>query len=288
MPTNPYFRNFSPTITPEQALLEDNLIELIQIHGTDVYYIVRESEDVDDPIMGEDPRSNYRLSYYMEMFAQEFMGNDYMGKFGLQIPESQKFVVARKVFERMVPTNYATRPREGDLIYMPVQRKLYEIKFVEEDTHLFSLGRFNPYVYTISAELFKYGQERINTGVPEVDLIEDKHAYTITLTLGSGSGNFIYSEEAYQGSNGQSATVRGIVKDWNPTTKELQLIYINGDFALSSNVKGNTSGANYTFTTVYDRFDDDNVENDEYANQDFESQANSIIDRTETNPFGRP
>jgi hypothetical protein len=267
--------------------MEDNLIELIQIHGADVYYIVRESEDVEDPIMGEDPRAKYRLSYYMEMLPQEFMGTDYMGKFGLQVPETQRFVVARKVFERMVPAEIAQRPREGDLIYMPVQHKLYEIKFCEEDTHVWSLGNPNPYVYTLSTELFKYGQEKIQTGVPEVDQIPDDAAYTVTLQLGNGSGNFIYSEQVYQGNSGSAATATGIVKDWNPDTKELQIIYITSNFLVSSNVKGNTSGANYAFTTQYNPLDD-NVLYDDYANADFESQANSIIDRSEVNPFGRP
>jgi hypothetical protein len=288
VPTNPYFRNYSSVTSQEQALLEDNIVELIQMHGHDVYYIVRESETEEDPIMGEDPRAKYTRVYLMEMYPEStFSGSDFMSKFGLQIPDTQVFRVARKTFERYVPAENAVRPREGDLIYMPVQKKLYEITFVEDDDHFAALGRTAPYLYKINADMFRYSHQKITTGVPEVDQVDDDNAYGVVLNLNNGSGNFIYSEEVYQGPNLAYYTAKAVVRDWSPADRVLDVIYINGTFVTGSNVKGATSGSDYDYLATLNPLLDDRVPHDEVPNAEFESQANASIVRTETNPFGR-
>jgi hypothetical protein len=59
-----------------------------------------------------------------------------------------------------VPT--ITRPREGDLIYFPLSKSLFEINFVEHENPMYPLGKL--YTYQITAELFTYSYEKIITG----------------------------------------------------------------------------------------------------------------------------
>jgi hypothetical protein len=67
------------------------------------------------------------------------------------------------------------RPSEGDLIYFPMTRGLFEIKFVESQDPFYELGTL--YVYKLRVELFNYSSERIETGVQELDEIE--HVYSL-------------------------------------------------------------------------------------------------------------
>lgn len=65
----------------------------------------------------------------------------------------------------------SNRPMEGDLIYLPFNRKLFEIKFVEHEDTFYQFGRFQ--TYDLKCELFEYSSERINTNIPEIDGLED-------------------------------------------------------------------------------------------------------------------
>jgi len=68
------------------------------------------------------------------------------------------FYVPRKYFNI---DKTITRPREGDLIYFPLSKSLFEINFVEHENPLYPLGKL--YSYQITAELFTYSYEKIQT-----------------------------------------------------------------------------------------------------------------------------
>ena len=87
----------------------------------------------------------------------------------MEIRDSIELTIGRKDFEGLV-TAYdtdITRPREGDLIYFPLAKSLFEIVFTEHERPFYSLGR--NYVYQVRAELFQYNQEDLDTGIAAID-----------------------------------------------------------------------------------------------------------------------
>ncbi len=169
--------------TNEQSLVNSLNIESVQILGRQYYYLPRDSQIRDD-ILGEDTLSSFGLAIPVEMYLQDadgFTGQKEMfTRFGLQINNSYKLVISvdrwntevSNVFSSTNPlppytkTNYQ-RPWEGDLIYDPLTRFLMVIKFVDHDANFYQLGK--NYTYTLSCEAFNYQNEKINTGVADID-----------------------------------------------------------------------------------------------------------------------
>lgn len=163
MATNPYINTTS--YTEEQNLVEGITIEVIQAMGQDCVYVPRKYLSI-DRLFGEDPGSSFEKSYTLEMYIQSykgFEGTDIINQFGLEIKDKISLVFARKRFKEEVTDNDATiiRPREGDLIYFPLSKSLFEINFVEHENPFYPLGKL--YSYFITAELFTYSYEKINT-----------------------------------------------------------------------------------------------------------------------------
>ena len=75
----------------------------------------------------------------------------------------------------------SSRPKEGDLIWFPLDDRLYEIKFVEHAKPFFQLKEL--YVYELQCEVFRYEDETIDTGVGTVDDETEDLGYSQTLTL---------------------------------------------------------------------------------------------------------
>lgn len=129
MATSVYFNN--QKAIHEQNLLEDLIIESIRNHGIDVYYLPRESQSYIGELFGDDPVKMYRRAIKLEMYLESFQdyeGNkEFFSKFGLEIQETARLCVARRRFEsqvsRMMGSGWHV-PKEGDLIYLPVQFKL--------------------------------------------------------------------------------------------------------------------------------------------------------------------
>lgn len=290
MATSQYFNNFSVATIGEQRLMEDVIVESIKIMGHDVWYIPREGFNETDFLFGENVQSKFERAYQVEMYLANVEGyegdGDFFSKFGLEIRDTSNFIVSRKSFERYVPSSLAIRPKEGDLVYVPLMKKLFEIKFVEEELMFFSLGKRNPYIYELRCELFRYSNESIDTGVDEIDEIEDRHSYAIQLDFSTGNGNFIKSETVYQGANLANAIAVGHVKEWDYVNTKLQLINIQGTFTAGANVRGETSNALYIIQTQDDL--EDFAVYDQYDNRNIQDEANTFIDFTDVNPFGRP
>lgn len=170
MATNPFFSNY--TFFNEQQLIDDLVIESIQVFGIDTFYLTRSLESVDE-ILNEDDLSIFNAAYQFEVYVKSVDGfqgeGDFLSKFGLQIRDQATFSVAIRTFERYVtridPSKI--RPNEGDLIYMPMNQKFFKIMHVEHESVFYQTGALQ--VYDLKCELFEYSNERIETGIPEID-----------------------------------------------------------------------------------------------------------------------
>jgi hypothetical protein len=100
-----------------------------------------------------------------------FDGTDVITQFGLEIKDKVTLLFARKRFAQEVIANQpsVTRPREGDLIYFPLSKSLFEINFVEHENPLYPFGKL--YSYMITAELFTYSYEKVETNNQTIDSI---------------------------------------------------------------------------------------------------------------------
>jgi hypothetical protein len=199
---NRYFNQYTK-VAREQSVLEDLIIEAIKIYGVQGYFLPRTFVGK-DILYGEDPASIFDDAIEMEMYIKSydgFMGQeDFLSKFGLQIDESITFTVSQKRFsqslKQCLTTEYSynflledgslllqeptydyssiIRPREGDLVWIPMLGYMYEIKFTENIDVFFPLG--NLYSFEIRCDRFEYSSERLDTGVEEIDTLEENYS----------------------------------------------------------------------------------------------------------------
>ena len=291
MSTNLYFNNFPKNITSEQLLVEDLVIESLKIHGMDVYYMPRTSRDTVDYIFGEDTLKQYVAAYPLEMYLENVTGmegeGDFISKFGLEIRDEVQLLVSRRRFAASVPQ---IRPNEGDLIYIPLVQNFFEITFVEHENDqamFYTLGRgrgANVYVYGLKLKQFVFSNEIIETGIPEIDeQVRDEYPRT-KITISAGSGTYLNDEFVYVGANLSVATAQALVYDFVPNTY-LEVYRTIGTFG-SGTLKGNTSNAQWTISTVDTMTVMNTAFEDIQDNARIEAESDGIIDWTETNPFG--
>jgi hypothetical protein len=293
---NFYFNNY-PTnqITSEQLLVEDLVIEALKIYGLDAYYMPRTTRDQVDYLYGEDSLKEYRSAHAIEMYLENVTGmegeQDFISKFGLEIRDEATFLVSRLRFRYAV--NGYTRPREGDLVFIPMLNNFFEITFVEHEdqqTMFYTLGRGrggNVYVYALKMKQYVFSNEIIDTGIKMIDEQIVDYYPKIRISLGSGSGKFLNDEFVYQGSSTSNTTAQGYVHDFLPN-QYIDVYRVQGQFASSANVKGETSGAEWTITLASDAALQNNAFEDIVDNARIEAAADGIIDFTEINPFGEP
>lgn len=171
MATNVFFNNFQSS--QEQLLIENLIIESIKIYGHDLYYLPRTRVAFDE-LYKEDTISEFNTSYFVDMYIKNVDGfdgdGDFISKFGLEIRDRVTFTIARRTFNDEVGSlAELNRPREGDLIYFPLNRKVFEIKFVEHEAIFYQLGALQ--TYDIQCELYEYSNERFATGIQEIDTL---------------------------------------------------------------------------------------------------------------------
>ena len=301
MPTNFYFNNF-PTdqITSEQLLVEDLVIEAMQIHGMDVYYMPRTSGDSEDMLYGEDTLRKYTTAYSLEMYLENVTGmdgeGDFMSKFGLEIRDELTLLVSRRRFKYTTGASNLFRPREGDLIYIPLIQNFFEITFVEHENDqamFYTLGRGrggNVYVYALKMKQLVFSEEYIVTGVDEIDSqIRDAYKRERIVMASGGTGTFVQDEIVYQGGSLATANAKATVYSWSGTTRNLDIIRVIGTFANNTMSIGATSNARWTSATVSnDTVFDNSAFEDVTDNTLIETESDAIIDFSEHNPFGEP
>lgn len=301
MPVSVYFNNQGAT--REQILVEDLIIESIRNHGIDIYYMPRTSQSTFDKLFGDDPVKYFDRAYKIDMYLETF--NDFGGqqeffsKFGLNIDKTARVAVARRTFQKLVPSSIREFPKDGDLIYLPTQNKLMEVRFVEEEENFFQLGRSKtdkisnrllPYMYSLSLETFKYNGEFLNTGIQEIDYLADDVAVSTAFTVNAvnEASTFERGEVVYQGASLDLATSVGIVAYFDKVEGILRLRNIKGDFHEADPIFGTIGGAHYNIIPSISHNEMDNSTTEFDDNSYLESQANNILDFSETNPFGEP
>ena len=287
MATNLYFNN--TTSHAEQELINELTSEVIKIHGMDVFYIPRTIVK-EDLIIGEDVLSKFSSAYEIEMYLKGTEGfggeGDLVSKFGLDVRDEVIFTVHKDRFNLITSMD---KPLEGDLVFLPINKGLFEIKFVEHEQPFYQSGK--NYSFDITCELFQYSEEQMETGIEDVDQIERDQSYAIDLVMSTGgSGAFTIDEAIYQGANLAAATFKGIVVSWNATTRVLRINDTSGNLAAVATT-GDTSGAVWSLSSITDptgKADLDQVlPTDPNAdNLEFEIEADSILDFSESNPFG--
>jgi hypothetical protein len=143
MATNAYFRNHDNVY--EQNLIDDLVIESIKIYGIDVKFITRLHQNI-DRILNEDDLPTFDKYYDFEVYIKNVDGfegeGDFLSKFGLQIRDSITFTVAIRTFEQYVTREQDTRlrPLEGEMIWMPLNQKMYKIQHVEHESVFYQTG----------------------------------------------------------------------------------------------------------------------------------------------------
>lgn len=174
--SNFYFNNFQNSM--EQSLIEDLMIESISIYGHGVFYCPRTLVAKDD-IYGEDAISEYRNAYNIDVYIRSFESYEgdgtFLSKFNLEIRDQMTFTMARRTFYNEVATNeMLDRPQEGDLIYSPMMGRLFVIKYVNNQPIFYQMGALQ--VWDLVCEMFEYSNEKFETGIYEIDSIQDKYS----------------------------------------------------------------------------------------------------------------
>ena len=286
MPTSSYFRTFDAK--NDQELLHSLVTESIQVTGYDVNYIPRTLVN-EDTILGEDSISEYKDAYSVEMYIKSVDGfegeGDLVSKFGLEVRDQIIFSISRRAWEGL---DIGTRPKEGDLIYFGLTSKLFQIMFVEHETPFYQAGALP--TFDLTCELFSYSDEALDTGVDEIDVVEQKQSFVRTFELSSVSGTFTEGETV----TGGTSAITGEVARWDSSTSYLYLINMTGNFTLNEILTGASSTATGTYSTkqTTDQTSEtlqtiDNSTSDQVSsNKQFEIDADSVFDFSESNPFG--
>ena len=282
MATNSFFTQGT---TGEQDLVGSLVTEQIKMFGKDVYYIPRTLVNRDS-VFEEDSLSAFNGAYLIEAYIEDATGfrgdGDMFSKFGVRISDQVTFIISRERFTAAVDDNAQLivegRPNEGDLIHLPMANKTFEIQFVEHEVPFYQLGKVH--VWGLRCELFEYSDEDFNTGVTEVDALEVNFANAVTINVADGgTGDFVAGEIV----TGGNSNVTAEVKTWNSATRQLVVYNRSGIFSIPETITGNTSGAAWTSAT-YNTLNNMNSETDQ--NFTLETQADAILDFTESNPFG--
>lgn len=288
---------FSDAVRSEQNLYEDIVIESLKIYGQDVYYLPRDIVN-EDKILGDDIPSRFNSSYKIEMYIENTEGFDGEGdlftRFGVEIRDEATFVVSKKRWNSAVrqwdTEITAVRPLEGDLIYLPMTNKLFQISHVEHEQPFYQLS--NLPVFKLRANLFEYNDEDLDTGIEAIDDIEKDYAYKYILTLNRNSdtieaGNTV----SMLLDSATNLTMTGEVAAFSDSDSKLHVIHA-----------GASDGKYHTFLPTYNisisgsyRQDSDftvsvvTEENQISANEqntDFSTGSVNFLDFSENNPFG--
>ena len=307
----------------EQSLYANLVVEAIQIHGHDVYYLDR-TLVAEDNVLGEDSLSKFNTQSLIEMYMEDSDGGyageqELMSQFGLENLSEATFVVSKTRFQektKQLQIEAATdstssgsiqleagtlstsklegeifyilnetdatdvdRPLEGDAIYHPILKKLFEINFVDHDEPFHQLNN-NP-VYKMRCRLFDYGSESLDTGITEIDAIEDSLSTSTSdyqLTLENAS------------IVGQSLTVDKVIftADLTNLTSDAVSIGAGQDPAsFGESILSESGGNEYIISEDVPSLGDGVVDKTA-QNELFDVLDDTVLDFSESNPFGDP
>ena len=172
---NPYFQQGSRS---EQNLIQDLINEQLRMYGVEVHYLPRKYLS-ENTVIREVIQSKFDDAYPIEAYVDNFDGygdnTTILSKFGIQATNEITLIISKERFETYISPlikneeniKLSTRPKEGDLIYFPLGDRLFEIKYVEYEKPFYQLQK--NYVYELRCELYRIGDEVIDTGIDEID-----------------------------------------------------------------------------------------------------------------------
>jgi len=291
---------FSESLRSEQNLYEDIVIESLKIYGQNVFYLPRDIVN-EDTILGDDIPSRFNSSYMLEMYIENAEGFDGEGdlftKFGVEIRDEATFVVSRRRWSAAVKQMDAevtsVRPLEGDLIYLPMTKKLFQITMVEHEQPFYQLQ--NLPVFKLRCTLFEYNDEDLDTGVTDIDKIEKDYGYTYILTLNRNSN---YIEPGHKATmildSATSLTMTGEVTQFSDSDDKLHLVHVGASDGTYRNFLTNRtitiSGGSTTRLVADSDFTVSAITEEnsisENEQNDLFSSGSSFLDFSENNPFG--
>ncbi|HAW04688.1 MAG TPA: hypothetical protein DCW83_08370 [Saprospirales bacterium] len=315
MATSVYFNG---AVRSEQDLYEDLVLESIKMFGQDVVYIPRE-QIYEDALLNE-TLNQYRHAFPIECFIENVEGfegdGNLLSKFGLEIRDQGNFVIPAKRWDHVVGMNLASdlghqslsKPGEGDLIYMPMTDRIFEIKYVEPKNPFYQLADLP--TYTLTAELFEYNDQNFDTGMPEIDNIEllyaSAYSYTTTATANTNHfeiGEYVHQYTGSTDGGGTNINIIGKIAGYEAVDTETYTVTIvsphqstNGDGTFMQHavhatrlLVGQTSGSSRQITVDLTGTTKTEYNRDPYAdNDEFEFVGDDVIDFSESNPFGDP
>ena len=172
------------------------------------------------------------------------------------------------------------RPLEGDLVYHPVLTKVFEVSFVDHDEPFHQLDN-NP-VYKLRCKQYEYSQEVIDTGIAEIDEIEDD------LSTDTSEHQFTLEQSTTQNEN--------IRLEYRTQEDGLLLEETDGDNIIAED-DDSSVGTNILLENAADSGDDSYLVQEDYIvgdmstdktaqNELFDSLDDDILDFSESNPFG--
>ena len=331
MALNPFFIQGT---SGEQNLVQDLINEQLRMYGVEVYYLPR-SYLTTNTVIEEVIQSSFEDAYPIEAYVQNYEGYDdnstLLSKFGIQSTQEMTFIISKERFETYITPltegkanlKLTSRPKEGDIIYMPLGDRMFEIKFVEHEKPFYQLQK--NYVYELRCGLFRYEDEVIDTGVEEIDdtlvgsdtdgisesgsstvlggsltmtlvgtastatainITDAGIGYTMapTITISNPTSSDVGTFVFNELVTGSTSGTKARVRTWNTNTNVLELGNVTGNFKVGETIVGSTSSATHTIFSI----NNDPV-NDGFAqNASIETEADGILDFTERNPFGIP
>ena len=175
MALNPYFTQGT---TGEQNLVQDLINEQLKMYGVDIFYLPRKYLTTNS-VIREVVQSKFDVAYPLEAYVDNYDeysgGGNLLSKFGIQSQDEVRLIISRERFENYITPliqnqddiKLSTRPKSGDLIWFPLDDRVYEIKDIEYAKPYYQLQDL--YVYELYCELFRYEDEVIATGIDEID-----------------------------------------------------------------------------------------------------------------------
>ena len=175
---NVFFNNFNSYA--EQTLIDDLVTESLSIYGHTVYYLPRTIDERDLVFSDEAPLSRYITALEFDMYIKSYDSYEgdgtFLSKFNLEVRDQITLTVSRRSFGSEIAAQFPTiqRPREGDLVYSTMMKRIFVIKYVNNTSVYFQMGDLQ--TWDIVCEVWEYSNERFNTGIDEIDSIETQYS----------------------------------------------------------------------------------------------------------------
>ena len=173
------------------------------------------------------------------------------------------------------------RPLEGDLVYHPILGKIFEVSFVDHDEPFYQLDN-NP-VYKLKCRLWDYSSEVIDTGITDIDAIEeelsvDSLLFQFTLEEGTSVGESLTIDNNFYTVDNTDVTADSTTVSTDPRSLGESIMLENS--ADSGNISYLLQEEDYIVG--------DYVQDKTAQNELFDSLDDNVLDFSESNPFGDP